>query len=435
MEESHDRAINRSHDRAIDRSLKKPILYLNERARRGEDEQVEESHDRAIWNRSDDRTINRSHDLAIDRSFKKPILYLNERARREEDELRIRSRNQVFINRFWGLEKDNKPKTSTQMNELSSENVIDRPHPWKIRMYRVHSGSSIYEERIVASMDDAAPGINTPRSAFATPNAAVSRTETAEARRSSGYRPNPEAGRGTREHCIEFGSRPTRSESFNLHSGRMRGRSSEDPTGRDFGFDRPQQYVSYIRPLLVYASTVWSPLIYLIDSLESVQRSYTKRLPVYAQVPYSKRLSKLKLQSLEHCRLIYDLIMCYQIVHKLNSLEFSEFFKFSDTILTRGHNLRLDIPLIQTNTRRNFFAYRVVKPWNSLPSSVVNSHPHLPLNLDLLKSTSRPTSSFPVYCLMNFIGPNYNLTVTSFLSILRIDKYFVVIILCFSYTS
>ena len=133
-------------------------------------------------------------------------------------------------------------------------------------------------------------------------------------------------------------------------------------------------YISYIRPLLEYASTVWSPsLIYLIDSLESVQRSYTKRLPGYAQLPYSERLSKLKLQSLEHRRLIYDLVMCYQIVHKLNSLEFSEFFKFSNTTRTRGHNLRLDIPLIQTNTRRNFFAYRVVKPWNSLPSSIVNA--------------------------------------------------------------
>ena len=84
-------------------------------------------------------------------------------------------------------------------------------------------------------------GINTPRSAFATPNAAVSRTETAEARRPSRYRPNQEARRGTREHRSEIGSRPTRSESFDLHSGRIRRRSSEDPTGRDFGFDRPQQ--------------------------------------------------------------------------------------------------------------------------------------------------------------------------------------------------
>ena len=214
---------------------------MNERARRDEDEQVEESRDRSIWNQSDDRAIDRSHDRADDRSLKKSILYLNERARREEDELRTRCRNQVFVNRFSGIEKDDKPNTLTQINELSSDNVIERSHPWKIRMYRVHSGSSIYQERSVASMDDAAPGINTPRSAFATSNAAVSRTETAEARRPSRYRLNEEARRGTREYRSEIGSHPTRSESFNLHSGRTRGHSSEDPTRRDFGFDRPQQ--------------------------------------------------------------------------------------------------------------------------------------------------------------------------------------------------
>ena len=270
MEESHDRsiwnrsddrAINRSHDRANDRSLKKSILYLNERARRGEDEQVEESHDRSIWNRSDDRAINRSHDRANDRSLKKSILYLNERARRGEDEQveeshgrsiwnrsddrandRSLEKSILYLNERAGRSEDDKPKTSTQMNELSSRNVNERSHPWKIRMYRVHSGSSIYEERSVASMDDAAPGINTPRSAFHTPNAAVSRTETAEARQPSRYRPNQEARRGTRENHSEIWSHPTRSESFNLRSGRMRGRSSEDPTGRDFGFDRPQHH-------------------------------------------------------------------------------------------------------------------------------------------------------------------------------------------------
>jgi len=149
------------------------------------------------------------------------------------------------------------------MNDQSSENVNERSHPWKIRMYRVHSGSSIYEERSVASMDDAAPGTNTPRSAFNTPNAAVSRTETAEARRPSRYRPNQEARRGTREHCSEIGIYPTRSESYNLMSGRRRGRSSEDPTGRDFGFDRPQQQCSICRGVPLWClrppSLYWLP--------------------------------------------------------------------------------------------------------------------------------------------------------------------------------
>ena len=40
---------------------------------------------------------------------------------------------------------------------------------------------------------------------------------------------------------------------------------------------------------------------------------------------------------------------------------------------TRGHYLRLAFPLIKCSTRRNFFAYRVIKPWNSLPPLVVNA--------------------------------------------------------------
>ena len=109
VEESHDHSIwnrsddqanDRSHDRVNDRSLKKSIVYVNERARRGEDEQVEESHGRSIWNQSDDRANDRSRDRANDRSLEKSILYLNERAGRGEDD---------------------KPKTSTQMNELSSK--------------------------------------------------------------------------------------------------------------------------------------------------------------------------------------------------------------------------------------------------------------------------------------------------------------------------
>ena len=134
-------------------------------------------------------------------------------------------------------------------------------------------------------------------------------------------------------------------------------------------------YISYIRPLLEYASPVWSPsLHYLNDSIESVQRAYTKRLPGLQNLSYKERLTKLKMQSLEHRRLLSDLVVCYNIIHGLSALQFNDFFKFSNTSRTRGHNLRLDTPLIKNNTRRNFFAHRIIKPWNALPTTIVNSH-------------------------------------------------------------
>jgi len=71
-------------------------------------------------------------------------------------------------------------------------------------------------------------------------------------------------------------------------------------------------FVTYIRPLLEYNSVLWSsPYISDIRGLEKVQRRFTKRLPTLQQIPYSRRIEQLGLQSLELRRLINDLTMCY----------------------------------------------------------------------------------------------------------------------------
>ena len=82
---------------------------------------------------------------------------------------------------------------------------------------------------------------------------------------------------------------------------------------------------------------------------------FTKRLPGYGELSYEQRLEKSKLQSLEHRRLISDLITCYNIVNGHSSLKFSDFFKFSNFQITRGHELRLDVPLARSSIRQNFF--------------------------------------------------------------------------------
>jgi ribonucleases P/MRP protein subunit RPP40 len=56
-------------------------------------------------------------------------------------------------------------------------------------------------------------------------------------------------------------------------------------------------FKTYVRPLLEYASTVWSPSC--VTSIESVQRKFTKRLLGCRQLDYATRLAKLDLQSLE----------------------------------------------------------------------------------------------------------------------------------------
>ena len=75
-------------------------------------------------------------------------------------------------------------------------------------------------------------------------------------------------------------------------------------------------YKVYVRPLLEYNPFIWSPsLIGLINTVENVQRHFTKRIPGLHSLSYAERLYNLKLQSLEHRRLICDLIYCFRIVH------------------------------------------------------------------------------------------------------------------------
>jgi len=74
-------------------------------------------------------------------------------------------------------------------------------------------------------------------------------------------------------------------------------------------------FLVYVRPLVEYNSTLWSPhLKHDINSIESVQRRFTKRLPGFWKYTYSKQLELLNLPSLELRRLYYDLIWAYKII-------------------------------------------------------------------------------------------------------------------------
>jgi len=67
--------------------------------------------------------------------------------------------------------------------------------------------------------------------------------------------------------------------------------------------------------MLEYCSPVWSPCcIGSINKLESVQRSFTKRLTGMCTLSHESRLKALGLELLELRRLRMDLVTCYNIV-------------------------------------------------------------------------------------------------------------------------
>ena len=142
-------------------------------------------------------------------------------------------------------------------------------------------------------------------------------------------------------------------------------------------------YVSYIRPVLEYASPVWSPrLIGDVNVVEQVQRSFTKKL-FYRCFPsevqnsnYETRLLRLRLETLELRRVKADLSLLYSIIHAEDSSQFALFFEQTPPpFLTRGNSKRVRIQNFTpaSDTARGHFVWRSSQLWNSLPEEVVSA--------------------------------------------------------------
>ena len=132
---------------------------------------------------------------------------------------------------------------------------------------------------------------------------------------------------------------------------------------------------AYVRPLLEYASPVWSPHYrYQIDKIEAVQRRFTKRLHGLNDLDYTTRLNLLGLSSLEKRRIIHDLVLAYKIIFGLIDVQSSKYFSLRTTVstVTRGNQYKVVVNNCRVNTRKYYFSERIGPVWNSLPPSVVN---------------------------------------------------------------
>ena len=129
-------------------------------------------------------------------------------------------------------------------------------------------------------------------------------------------------------------------------------------------------FTSYIRPILEYCSPVWSP-IYKTDIrlIESVQRSFTRKLSGFVHIPYEERLRILGAESLELRRLKNDLVTMYKIAYGFLDVS-TDLFVFRNDSSTRGGIMKILKPQSTNNVRAHSFACRNVNAWNSLPEHV-----------------------------------------------------------------
>ena len=69
-------------------------------------------------------------------------------------------------------------------------------------------------------------------------------------------------------------------------------------------------FAVYVRPVIEYCSPIWSPCTVTdINKIESVQRTFTKRLSGLRSLPYNERLSLLSIDRVELRRIRADLVI------------------------------------------------------------------------------------------------------------------------------
>ena len=91
------------------------------------------------------------------------------------------------------------------------------------------------------------------------------------------------------------------------------------------------------------------------------------------ELPYSERLRKLNLFSVQGRLLRADLIQYWKILHGKSSISTEDFFKLSPNTGTRGHSLKLQVSRANTEVRKRSFSFRHILLWNSLPEKVVTA--------------------------------------------------------------
>ena len=127
---------------------------------------------------------------------------------------------------------------------------------------------------------------------------------------------------------------------------------------------------------------------------------------------YSKLIKIiLKLQSLEHRRLLLDLVQTFKIIHNLSSLKIADFFSYPTYNSTRGHSHRLAVPIFKSDVRKHSFSCRVVLVWNFLLNKVNVITAKLLFNfkaqisqVDLGKFLILPTNDYVYVLIPSFVN-------------------------------
>ena len=133
-------------------------------------------------------------------------------------------------------------------------------------------------------------------------------------------------------------------------------------------------YKGIIRPVIEYASTVYSPLLMKdVNKLESIQRRATKMVIGMKEKTYEERLKYLDLPTLRYRRMRGDMINVFKYLHELYWVDAEKLLPLNKDMRTRGHKYKLQSINCNSRARLHFFTQRVVNKWNSLSNQTVTA--------------------------------------------------------------
>ena len=155
-----------------------------------------------------------------------------------------------------------------------------------------------------------------------------------------------------------------------------------------------QLYKSLIRSRVEYSCPLWDPyMIHDIQTIESIQREFTRRISGMSELTYWERLKQLDLQSLQRRRERYTIIHVWKLINNFCPNDINMEFKEHPRL-----GIRAVIPTLNTQATKaastlydNSFAVKATQLWNILPASTKTFE-----SLDKFKvSLSTYLDSFP----------------------------------------